>query len=200
MTLGPVNLVQPQYPGREFGFSAVEPPSFPGDFGAPPGFFFTGGMMHQSLAVQNSMHPYVLEQTLIPKSAAHDALSRMHPTNITDNIEVFGEFLFNRRKTYQNGWRQIWSFGFTDCLYGPAYPSVCGYNYWAQGWEGYNLLSPTPITNQSDSSQKVDYYRVVGGFRGDFGGFLQGLGIRLLCPVQPQQGPLPEPTFPAGRV
>ena len=46
--------------------------------------------------------------------------------------------------------------------------------YWAQGWEGYNWLSPTPITNHSDTSQKVDYWRGVGGIRGDFGKLPEG--------------------------
>ena len=36
------------------------------------------------------------------------------------------------------------------------------------------LLSPTGITNHADSSQKVDYWRGVGGLRGDLGGFLKG--------------------------
>ena len=37
------------------------------------------------------------------------------------------------------------------------------------------MLSPTAVTNRgSDSSQKVDYWRGVGGVRGDFGGFLKG--------------------------
>ena len=46
--------------------------------------------------------------------------------------------------------------------------------YWAPGWTGYNWLSPTAVTNHADFSQRVDYWRGVGGIRGDFGGFLKG--------------------------
>ncbi|MFN4096588.1 MAG: TonB-dependent receptor domain-containing protein, partial [Sphingomonas sp.] len=69
--------------------------------------------------------------------------------------------MFNRRETYQNGWRQFWNFGGTSDFIG---------NYWAPGWQGVNYLSPTGITNLSDNSQSVDYYRGVLGLRGDLGG------------------------------
>ncbi|MFN5902611.1 MAG: TonB-dependent receptor domain-containing protein, partial [Novosphingobium sp.] len=82
--------------------------------------------------------------------------------------ELFGEFLFNRRETYQNGWRQFWNFGYTGDLYGTGAGNA--YNFWGGGWGGINLISPTGITNLSDSSQKVDYYRGVAGARGNFGG------------------------------
>jgi iron complex outermembrane receptor protein len=164
--LGGTVLMQFQYPGETLGIPAFGAPSFAGDFGAPPGWFPTGYDV-PSLAVQNSIHPYVLEQTLIPKTERMTIYADAS-YEITDNIEVFGEFLANRRKTYQNGWRQIWNFGGTEDLYDTL---------WAEGWNGINLLSPTAITNHSDSSQKVDYYRAVGGLRGDFGSFLPGWGF-----------------------
>ena len=84
---------------------------------------------------------------------------------LNDSIELYGEFLANRRKTYQNGWRQFWSFGLTG-----EFGTI-----WAPGWDGYNFLSPTGITNHADTSQKVDYWRGVGGVRGNFGSsFLNG--------------------------
>lgn len=161
---GGVNLIQFQYPGETLG---IPPAIFePGDFSqfaAPAGWFPTG-YDPASLAVQNSYHPFVDEQTIIPDTKRY-TLYAEGSYELTDNIEAFVEFLANRRKTYQNGWRQIWSFGGTYDSYGTI---------WAQGWEGWNWLSPTGITNHSDSSQKVDYYRGVGGFRGDFGDFLKG--------------------------
>ena len=81
--------------------------------------------------------------------------------------ELFGEFLYNRRETYQNGWRQFWNFGYTGDLYGSGAGDA--FNYWGGGFEGVNFISPTAITNHSDSSQRVDYWRGVGGLRGDFG-------------------------------
>ena len=166
-----VNLFQYQYPGQVLG---IPPSNFtPGDlsqFVAPPGWFATG-YDTPSLAVQNSFHPFMNEQTIIPDTKRY-TLYAEGSYEITDNIEAFVEFLANRRTTYQNGWRQIWSFGNTGLYgtFGSMYPGTI----WAQGWEGFNWLSPTGITNHSDSSQKVDYKRGVAGLRGEFGDFLKG--------------------------
>jgi iron complex outermembrane receptor protein len=84
--------------------------------------------------------------------------------DITSDIEAFTEFLVNRRETYQNGWRQFWNFGGTSNSFN---------TFWATGFQGRNFLSPTGITNLSDNSQTVDYYRGVGGLKGDIG-FLPG--------------------------
>jgi iron complex outermembrane receptor protein len=79
--------------------------------------------------------------------------------------------LFNRRETYQNGWRQFWTFGYGES--GSYYGGAPG--YWGKGWQGLVLLSPTAVTNRgSDSKQRVDYWRTVGGLRGDLGGLFKG--------------------------
>ena len=149
---GATILVQYQYPGETLGIPAYGTPAFPGDFGTPAGWFPTG-YDAASTAVQNSYHPFVEEQSIIPETDLYTIYAE-GAYEITDSIEAFGEFLFNRRKTYQNGWRQFWNFGYTGDLYGTGTPATL----WAAGWEGVNLLSPTGITNQSDSSQKVDLY------------------------------------------
>lgn len=161
---GETVLLQFQYPGETLGIPAYGKPAYPGDFGAPSGFFPTG-YDTASMAVQNAYHPYVEEQSIIPKTDLLTGYAE-GAFDLTDSIQLFGEFLFNRRKTYQNGWRQFWNFGYTGDLYGTGGgPGTI----WAKGFTGVNLVSPTPITNQSDTSQKVDYYRGVGGLRGDFG-------------------------------
>ncbi len=159
---GETVLLQYQYPGENLGIPAYGAPAYGGDFGAPAGWYPTG-YSTQSLAVQNAYHPFVEEQTLIPETDLYTAYAEAS-FELSDSVEMFGEFLFNRRETYQNGWRQFWNFGFTGDLYGTGYGTL-----WADGFEGVNFLSPTAITNQSDSSQKVDYYRAVGGLRGNFG-------------------------------
>lgn len=172
-----VNLLQFDY-GNLFGIvpGSIPPAVFdPGafsQFAAPAGWYPTG-YDAPSLATQNAYHPFVNESTLIPDTKRYTIYAE-GSFELTDNIEAFAEFLGNRRETYQNGWRQIWSFGATSNWlepfgYGDAYGTI-----WANGWEGYNLLSPTGITNHSDSSQKVDYGRGVGGLRGDFGSLLNG--------------------------
>ena len=68
--VGPINLIQYQYPGETLGLApVVSPPGVIAAFGAPPGWFPTGYDPH-SLAVQNSFHPFPLEQTIIPKTSA----------------------------------------------------------------------------------------------------------------------------------
>jgi iron complex outermembrane receptor protein len=160
---GATILMQYQYPGERLGVPAYGAPGYEGDFGAPAGWFPTG-YDTASTAIRNDYHPYVEEQTIIPETDLY-TLYADASYELTDSIEAFGEFLFNRRETYQNGWRQFWNFGYTGDLYGTGTPATL----WANGWTGVNLLSPTAITNQSDSSQKVDYYRGVGGFRGNVG-------------------------------
>lgn len=162
-------LLQYQYdsgPGAgALGIPAFGAPAFEGDFFAPTGWFPTG-YDAASTAVQNAYHPFVEEQTIIPETDLYTVYAE-GSFEITDSVEVFGEFLFNRRETYQNGWRQFWNFGYTGELYGTG--AGTSYNLWGDGFGGVNFISPTGITNLSDSSQKVDYYRGVAGLRGDFG-------------------------------
>jgi len=159
-------LVQFQYPGETLGIPAYGTPAYPGDFGAPAGFFPTG-YSTAALAVQNAYHPFVEEQTIIPETDLY-TIYAAGAYEISDAIELFGEFLFNRRETYQNGWRQFWNFGYTGDLYSTGAGNA--YNFWGGGWQGINFISPTPITNHADNSQSVDYYRGVAGARGSLGG------------------------------
>jgi iron complex outermembrane receptor protein len=179
---GNVNLIQYQYPGETLG---VPPAIFaPGTFSTlvvPPGWFPTG-YDPASQAIQNDYNPFANEATIIPATKRY-TLYADASYELTDGIEAYGEFLANRRKTYVNGFRQFWTFGYTAsggyCAYFDCFGSgpIPGYgaSYWATGWTGLNLLSPTAVTDRgSDSKQKVDYWRGVGGFRGDFGNFLKG--------------------------
>lgn len=165
---GQTILLQYQYPGETLGIPAYGAPAYQGDFGAPAGWFPTG-YSTAALAVQNAYHPFVEEQTIIPKTDLYTAYAE-GAFDLTDSVELFGEFLYNKRKTYQNGWRQFWNFGYTGDLYGTGAGNA--WNYWGGGFSGINYISPTGITNHSDSSQEVDYYRGVGGLRGDFGNTL----------------------------
>ena len=159
-------LLQYQYPGETLGIPAYGTPAYSGDFGAPAGWFPTG-YNAASMAVQNAYHPFVDEQTIIPETSLYTVYAQA-AYEVSDSVELFGEFLANRRETYQNGWRQFWNFGFTGDIYSTGAGNA--YNYWGGGFQGYNFISPTGITNHSDSSQQVDYYRGVGGLRGSFGG------------------------------
>jgi iron complex outermembrane receptor protein len=160
---GGVTLIQYQYPGEHLGVPGFGGCGDVSCFGTPPGWFPTG-YDPASYAIQNNFSEIPLEQSLIPKTSRYTIYGDAS-YELSDHVEAYAEFLGNRRKTYQNGWRQVWAFGGTEDFYG---------TYWAPGWEGFNWISPTAITNHADNSQKVDYWRGVGGLRGDLGGFLKG--------------------------
>jgi iron complex outermembrane receptor protein len=155
-------LLQYQYPGENLNLPIIDP-NLPDAFQAPPGWFPTG-YDSPSLAVQNAYHPFVGEQSIIPETTRY-TLYADAAYELTDGVEAYAEFLGNRRKSYQNGWRQLWTYGYGE----DYFPD----NPWGQGWHGYNLLSPLTITNHYDHAQQVDYWRGVGGVRGDLSGFLK---------------------------
>src|SRR3546814_20558093 len=119
-------------------------------------FIFVGYGDHRDLHVRthsfptrrssdlNNYHPFVEEQSIIPKTTLITGYAE-GSYELTDEVEAFGEFLFNRRKTYQNGWRQFWNFGFTGDIYNTGNAIGAG-TIWAPGWVGYNFVSPTGIT------------------------------------------------------
>src|SRR5690606_11814827 len=142
---GQTVLMQYQYPGETLGIPTYGAPSYPGDFGMPAGWFPVG-YSPETTAVQNAYHPFVEAQTIIPETDLYTVYAEAS-FEVTDTVELFGEFLYNRRETYQNGWRQFWTFGYTGDLYGTGSPN--GYNYWGAGWTGVNYISPTAITDHS---------------------------------------------------
>ena len=158
---GNPTLFQYQYPGETLG---VPPINSSLGFTPPPGWFPTG-YDAASTAIQNDYHPFIDEQSIIPSTSRYTVYADA-AYEISDAIEVYGEFLGNRRKSYQNGWRQLWTYGYGE----DVYPD----NPWGQGWSGSNVLSPLTITNHYDHAQQVDYWRGVGGLRGNLGGFLKG--------------------------
>ncbi|MFN5903555.1 MAG: hypothetical protein ACK439_11405, partial [Novosphingobium sp.] len=128
--VGPSVLMQFQYPGQTLGIPAFGAPAFFGDFFAPAGWFPTG-YDAKSMAVQNAYHPFVDEQTIIPETDLYTVYAE-GSFELSESVELFGEFLFNRRETYQNGWRQFWNFGYTGDLYGTGAGNA--YNFWGGGW------------------------------------------------------------------
>ncbi len=105
---------------------------------------------------------------------------------ITDNVELIGEFLYNKRKTQSDGIRQLFFNQFTGLTGLPA--SICSPARQATnpncsptgtgdplnaGFAGNVFLLPiVPLV--TFNSTDVDYYRGVGGVRADLGGFMNG--------------------------
>ncbi|HMO87442.1 MAG TPA: TonB-dependent receptor, partial [Lacipirellulaceae bacterium] len=110
--------------------------------------------------------PSTAADTVIPKTELF-TFSTAGAYQLGENVEVYAEVLGNRRESYVNSSRQFWQFGFPE--------DWCGFGFGdplAGGWSGCILISPTPYTDHSDSSQRVDYLRALGGMRGDMPGDL----------------------------
>lgn len=86
---------------------------------------------------------------------------------LTDNITIYGEALFNRRKNYRNAITQYYSYIYgEDAIFGGGQNT----NATAAGWDAPNSwFSPTPVADHGDESNKIDYFRLVGGLKGSFG-------------------------------
>jgi len=81
--------------------------------------------------------------------------------NLTEDMQLYGEVLLNRRTTEVNGYRQFWGYIYN-------YDFFAG-NPLSEGWTGAQWLSPTPITDHNDSKIEIEYTRFVVGITGDLG-------------------------------
>ena len=161
--VGPVNLLQYQYPGETLG---VPPISGCGDFscfGSPP-IWFPTGYDPASHAIENDYNPFAGEQTIIPKTERFTIYAD-GSYQITDGIELTVSSSRTVAPLIKTGGARFGRSAGQAISMGPTGPPA------GRGW---NWLSPTAITNHADSSQRVDYWRGVGGLRGDLGGFLKG--------------------------
>ncbi|WP_165184671.1 TonB-dependent receptor domain-containing protein [Caulobacter soli] len=145
--------------------SPVDGATYPG---LPPGFFIVGDSLdpaNPDMGVLDYNSPFNLAASLTPRTERNTVYAQ-GAFEINSSVEAYGEVLLNRRATKTNGYRQFWTYLYTEDLGDP----------FSAGFTGDFVLSPTPVTNLSRSGQKVDYQRYVGGLRGDFGGaeFLKG--------------------------
>lgn len=143
-----------------------DPAVGPEDLALPPGWFPVG-YDRQSHAVENADHPFQDEGSLIPETE-NITIYAEGAYELNDKVEVYGEFLLNRRKTYLNDYRQYWAFavysGNWDYYYGIGSQVTAD-----AGWFGTMFFSPTAITDFSDAAIEVEYQRYVAGLRGDVG-------------------------------
>lgn len=166
--VGDVTLFQFSYPGDNLGryIPAAGAPQDPGQIGIPPGWFPVG-YDPASASVQNNYHPLMNNDAVIPSTERFTVYADA-AYELSDAVEVYTELLFNRRENYINGSRQVWQFGVGESAGGLfGFPADFG-DPFARGWTGPALFSPTAFSPDFDSSIKVDYYRAVGGLRGDF--------------------------------
>ncbi len=138
-----------------------------------PGGWYPVNYDRDSDGVTNNDHPFQDGQSLIPRME-RTTIFVDGEFHITDNVTAYAEVLLNRRNTKTNGYRQFWSYKYTSDF--NFYYWYWQYNYTTSpgigdpqsaGWTGAQFLSPTPITDHSDSEIEVDYQRYVAGLRGD---------------------------------
>lgn len=134
------------------------------DFLSTPNNWFLVNYDQASDGVSNADHPFQDTTSLIPEVEIASVYAQAD-YEITDNMLAYGEILLNRRKSEANGYRQYWSYIYN----GDSGSSGLGTNDLNQAWSGAQWLSPTAITDHSDSGQTVDYARFVLGLQGDIG-------------------------------
>lgn len=142
------------------------PAGSPSDLVTPPGWFPVG-YDRASDGVTNRDHVFQDQQSLVPEDENVTFYVEAE-YKLSDSVEVYSEFLLNRRTTYQNGYRQFWAWA--------LYSGNWDYYYYTgsqttadAGWFGDFFFSPTPITDHSDTEVEVNYQRAVVGLRGEFG-------------------------------
>jgi iron complex outermembrane receptor protein len=145
---------------------SLYPPSFndsaaPGDpyaMRTPPGWYPVS-YDKASDGITNYDHPFQDETSFYPETETM-TLFADGEYSLSENVDMYAELLLNRRETKVNGYRQFWGY-------------IYNYNYFYgntlhEEWTGAQWMSPTPITDHSDTSVKVDYTRYVVGLRGAF--------------------------------
>lgn len=155
------NLMQFDFDGllAANGLPPLGPAVTSSDLVAPAGWFPVN-YDRLSAGLADYDHPFQDQSTLIPEVEKFTVMGEGE-FEITDDITLYAEFLFNRRYTYINGHRQYWSYIYNSRS--DFFPE----NPLNAGWEGNQWLSPTPITDWADDSVTVKYLRLVGGAKGE---------------------------------
>ena len=176
----PITAIQFNGPGDrldEFLPPLATPTSPFFEFGAP-GTFFPVNFDGPSTGLTNLYPDSERNDTVIPKTKRYTIFADAS-FELTPNIELFAEGLYNKRKTWVNATRQLFPQQFTGSstlpfLFGFS-PNILDGDPMNTEFQGDVILIPLVITDHFDSSTDVDYYRGVLGAKGDFGsGFLNG--------------------------
>lgn len=110
--------------------------------------------------------------------------------DVTENVTLYGEALFNRRETRHEYLYELWTYNYTSdyglTVFDPDNPCIFGdcwdYDYYTYyyvgvgggdpesvGWTGAQILDPIMAVNPGATTNTVDYTRFVLGAVGDIG-------------------------------
>jgi outer membrane receptor protein involved in Fe transport len=131
----------------------------------PEGWYMVG-YDRISDGVTNARHPAMLASSVIPEIERQTFFADAE-VDLTDSMTLYGEVLLNRRETQVDSMTQFWSYVYNG-------DDGCGGCFFdsnpdpqAEGWGGWNWLSPTAGTEHFGSFIRVDYSRYLAGLRGD---------------------------------
>ena len=194
----PYDIIQPNYPGSRYDefLPPINDPNLglvaPGFVGVPdfcqtinpvtgrrrPATAADYALCNQGLGLENQWSEVNSQADVIPKSTRRTVWADAS-YELTDNLEVYGEFLSNRRKSDFNSARQLYFLMFPHDSYGFPFaryfcdPTVNNCSPTSltgdplNNISGYTMLEPVievPTGNRTD----VKYTRGVVGLRGDF--------------------------------
>lgn len=119
-------------------------------------------------AVTNTYNPLQRNSSVTPEQERFTVMVD-GDYELNDNITAYGEALFNRRENSQNAITQYFSYIYgADAIFvgdigGNTNPTAAGWN------APLSWFSPTPVADHGGESNKIDYFRLVGGLKGSFG-------------------------------
>jgi iron complex outermembrane receptor protein len=110
-----ITLLQFNRPGEnldQFVGDVLAPPVDPFQFGNAPGFFPTGGFDRTAAGLENGYNHAEDQDSIIPKTKRFTIYTE-GGYDLTDNISLFFEGLYNRRQTETVAHRQLFFYQFT---------------------------------------------------------------------------------------
>jgi iron complex outermembrane recepter protein len=139
-----------------------------GATGAAPGYECVGGGT-LDLNIRDTFSPFLLEQDLVSPTEIFTAFGKAS-YDITDSMEIYGEFLFNRRKSNQDQQRQ---FTLDYPFLSPLIPTALRFPTAALPAQATNPGVPVGIRVFADygiynNRQEVDFTRTLAGVTGSF--------------------------------
>jgi len=158
----------------------------PADLRVPEGFYILPeGVAGQRFRGTGS--DYDALETMVPERERMTIMAT-GDFNISDEVTLYAEALFNRRETNHEYLGQTWGYNYTSD-WSQGNTESCGtwsecwdYDYYSyyyvpnghgdplsEGWTGAYSLSPAAAYNEGTVKTKVDYTRIVLGAMGDIG-------------------------------
>jgi iron complex outermembrane receptor protein len=180
----PITSIQFNYPGTRLDefLSPLAPAANEFEFTAPAGFFPVGAYTATGLAMANNYNSQLDQDSVIPRTTRFTVFGE-GGYDLTDDISLYFEGLYDRRKTHTVAHRQLFFYQFpgtaptyftnTYGIYLPYFfcdgvtcnPGAQG-DPLNTGFSGEQLILPVIIA-PFDSSTDVKYFRGVVGARAD---------------------------------